>query len=211
MNTKQIYEKYSIPKNLQEHMLRVASLAKIIVENWNGPRINSKAIIQACLFHDIAKPIIFDLTKQNQFKISQDEIAGLRKLQLYLKKRYGNNEYDATVEVCKEIGCSSNTIQILSKIKWSNTVSLLKKGDFTTLIAIYGDMRIGPKGILTLIQRVEDLKTRTGKKGKYEISGTKLENLIKKYVSVDLSKINDKDINQNFDYLENVNLLNPSG
>jgi len=61
MKTKQIYEEYMIPKNLQEHMLRVAALAEVLLENWTKGNIDKSEIIKACLFHDIAKPITPDL------------------------------------------------------------------------------------------------------------------------------------------------------
>ncbi|NMB82462.1 MAG: HD domain-containing protein [Ignavibacteria bacterium] len=204
MNTKQVYKTYMIPRNLQEHMLRVASLAKIILDNWIGPTIDKKAIIQACVFHDIAKPMNFDLTKQAQFGMSATEVANLDKLQRHLKTNYGDNEHHATVEICKEIGCNPTTIKIVNDLEWSYVPFLLSKTDLQSLIPIYGDMRIGPKGILTLKQRFEDLKVRTGE-SEHEQNGVQLENLISKNVSINLNKISNEQINQNFIELENLN------
>lgn len=34
MNILEIYKKYSIPENLQMHMLRVAASANLIIDNW---------------------------------------------------------------------------------------------------------------------------------------------------------------------------------
>ena len=45
MNTLQIYQEYMVPKNLQQHMLRVASLTKIILDNWNEPLLDKDEII----------------------------------------------------------------------------------------------------------------------------------------------------------------------
>lgn len=204
MNTKQIYEEYMIPQNLQEHMLRVASLAKIILDHWIGPNVDKNAIIQACVFHDITKPINFDLTKQAQYGMSPSEIANLDKLQCRLKSAYGDDEHHATVEVCKEIGCSPIAVKIVNNFEWSYIPSLLSKNDLATLIPIYGDMRVGPKGILTLKQRLEDLKSRTGE-SEHELNGIQLENLVSKNVSINLNEISDKQINQNFEELESLN------
>jgi putative nucleotidyltransferase with HDIG domain len=203
MNTKQIFIEYMVPRNLQEHMLRVASLAEIILDHWNGPTLDKEAIIQACIFHDIAKPINFDLAKQAQFGMSSAEIAILDKLQRRLKTSYSNEEHHATVEICKEIGCSSTAVKIVNDLEWSYIPTLLSKDDLAPLIPIYGDMRIGPRGILTLKQRLEDLKTRTGEK-EHEKNGIQLENLISKYTSIDLNEISDEQINQNFEKLENL-------
>lgn len=203
MNTVQIYEQYLIPKNLQQHMLRVASLAKIILDHWTGKKLEGEAIIQACAFHDIAKPMNFDLAKQAQFGMSQVEIDNLDTLQKRLKANYGNDEHQATVEICKEIGCSSTAVKIVNDLEWSYIPSLLIKNDLGSLIPIYGDMRIGPKGILTLRERLDDLKFRTGE-SEHEQNGIQLENLISKNVSINLNDISDEQINQNFDYLENL-------
>lgn len=192
-----------IPRNLQEHMLRVASLAKIILDHWNGPAVDKEAIIQACVFHDIAKSMNFDLAKQAQFGMSETEIFNLDKLQRRLRTSYGDNEHHATVEVCKEIGCSPTAVKIVNDLEWSYIPSLLSKKDLESLIPIYGDMRVGPKGILTLKQRIEDLKVRTGE-SEHEKNGTDLENQISKNVSIDLNKIENEQINQHFVELENL-------
>ena len=193
-----------IPRNLQEHMLRVASLAKIILDHWNGPAIDKKAIIQACVFHDIAKPMKFDLAKQAQFGMSAIEITNLDKLQHYLKTLYGDDEHHTTIEICKEIGVSQTAIKIINDLEWSYIPALLSKNDLESLIPIYADMRIGQKGILVLKQRLEDLKARTGE-SKHEQNGIDLENLISKNVTFNLNEITDEQINQNFEELENLN------
>lgn len=192
-----------IPRNLQEHMLRVASLAKIILSNWTGPTVDKESIVQACAFHDIAKPMNFDLAKQAQFGMSETEISNLDKLQSRLRASYGDNEHHATVEVCKEIGCTSTAVRIVSNLEWSYIPSLLSKNDLESLIPIYGDMRVGPKGMLTLKQRLEDLKARTGE-SEHEQNGIQLESLISSNVSIDLNEINDEQINKSFEELENL-------
>jgi len=184
-------------------MLRVASLAKIILDHWIGLTVDKESIIQACVFHDIAKPMNFDLAKQAQFGMSSTEIVNLDKLQRRLKTAYGDNEHHATVEVCKEIGCSPNAVKIVNNLEWSYIPSLLSKNDLESLIPIYVDMRVGPKGILTLKQRLEDLKARTGE-SEHEQNGIQLESLISNNVSIDLNEINDEQINKSFEELENL-------
>lgn len=207
MDTQQIYAKYMIPLNLQQHMLRVASLAKVILENWKGIAVNKDDIIQACLFHDIAKPMKFDLAKQAQFGMSASEIAKLDQLQRHLIANYGEDEHHATVEIFKEIGCTASAVNIVDNLEWSYIPKLLEKNDLVSLIPIYGDMRIGPKGILTLKQRLDDLKARTGE-SEHEENGVRLESIIRENVTIDLDSINDAQINANFDALEKLIIPN---
>ena len=77
MKVGQIYEKYCVPKNLTDHMLRVASLATIVSQNWKGDELDFDSIINTCLFHDIGKPIMFDISKQAQFGMGEKEIKDL--------------------------------------------------------------------------------------------------------------------------------------
>ena len=44
MKVRKLYEKYVVPQNLGEHMLRVASLADILLDHWRGPHVDKKAI-----------------------------------------------------------------------------------------------------------------------------------------------------------------------
>jgi hypothetical protein len=203
MNIAQIYEKYLVPKNLQQHMLRVASLVKIILDHWTGQNLDSGAIVQACILHDIAKPMNFDLAKQAQFGMSQTEIDSLGKLQHRLKSTYGDNEHEATVGICREISCSAKAVKIVNDLEWSYIPSLLSKNDFESLIPIYGDMRIGPNGILTLQQRFDDLRARTDENGN-EQNGLQLEKVVSQNTLIDLHDITDKDINHNFSELEHL-------
>lgn len=50
MNIVEIYNKYYLPKNLQMHMLRVAACSKMIIDNWNGPKIDKEEILDVKWF-----------------------------------------------------------------------------------------------------------------------------------------------------------------
>lgn len=62
MNIIDIYNKYHLPENLQMHMLRVAACSNLIIDNWNGQKLDKEAIIRVCLLHDMG----------NMVKISED-------------------------------------------------------------------------------------------------------------------------------------------
>ena len=49
MNIIDIYNKYHLPENLQMHMLRVAACSNLIIDNWNGPKIDKESIIRVSL------------------------------------------------------------------------------------------------------------------------------------------------------------------
>ena len=161
MTIKNIYNKYWIPQNLREHMLRVGTLASIITENWTGEDIDRSAIVIAALLHDIAKPINFDLAKQAQFGMTPKEIANPSKHQSLLKKKFGDDEHSAVIRISQSLGCSKTTVRIIDNAEWKTLSMLMEDQDIESLIVIYCDMRIGLHGILSFSERLEELKTRS--------------------------------------------------
>ena len=210
MTIKKIYEKYQIPQNLQEHMLKVGALADILTDSWTGAKIDKTAVVQAALLHDLAKPMNFDLAKQAQFGMSPAEIDELEKLQNHLKEKFGTDEHVATVGVIKDLGCNSTVVRIVDSLEWSYIPRAIKDDDVESLIVIYCDMRIGFNGILTLDDRLADLKTRAGDEDfeEHAKNGDALEALINKYVSIDINSITDEQINALFDKLLKSSLRN---
>lgn len=196
MTVQEVYEQYMIPSNLQEHMLRVGALAEILLDNWQGVDINKDAVVKACLLHDIAKPMHFDLTKQVQFGLSEAEIGQLARLQERLKEYYGEDEHVAIMKICKELGCEETTLRLVDNLEWDYIPKLLKENDVEALIPIYCDMRIGPKGMMSMEERVEDLKKRELNQDhsqKVE-NGRRLEELVVSNVRVDVNGIKDREI-----------------
>jgi putative nucleotidyltransferase with HDIG domain len=206
MNLGEIYRKFSIPNNLQEHMLRVGALAEIITQNWQGRIIDSQAIIKAALLHDIAKPLTFDLAKQAKYGLSETEINNLEKLQILIKEKYGQEEHAATTKIVASLGCDASAIRIVSNSEWKFAPKLIKEGDIESLIAIYCDMRIGLKGILTLDERLADLKTRFANEdfAAHAKNGRAIEQILQNNVSIDLSSITNPQLTLRFEQLLNL-------
>lgn len=190
-------------------MLRVAALAQIILENWTGKKVNKKAVIEACLVHDLAKPITFDLKKQSRFALSPSEISGLKKLQESLKSKFGNQEYRALLGIAKEIGLSSTATNLLEYFDWNYLPALLKAESLEKLIPIYCDMRISPQGILPLKARLQELETRVGNINykKRTKEGCALQRLIQKNTKVNLEKVTNKQLSNRFIKLFNLQFL----
>ncbi|OGD61940.1 hypothetical protein A2160_01050 [Candidatus Beckwithbacteria bacterium RBG_13_42_9] len=209
MKVSQVYQIYQTPKNLQGHQARTAALASIILESWTGVNLDKAAIVKACAVHDLAKPITFNLAKQAQFGMSEIEIKKLRQLQNELKAKYGNSEHQATIGICKEVGCSQSVVRLVDNLEWSYLPRLLKANDFESLIPIYCDMRIGPKGILLLRERLDDLKKRANSDDFEDNvkNGQALEELIKKNVEINLDLITEAQIEKRLKDLLDVEMM----
>jgi hypothetical protein len=204
MTVSEAYKEYIIPRNLGEHMLRVAALARIITDNWNGSKLEAIDIVKACALHDLAKPMTFDLAKQAQFGMSQEEIDDLASLQNRLKTSYGENEHHASVKLCQDLGCNQQSVKIADNLEWSYIPQLIERGETESLIAIYSDMRIGPKSILLLLDRLTELKNRTDSKeyNQNVVNGTKLEQLIQQNCSLDLTSVTEYQLESLFSELK---------
>jgi hypothetical protein len=203
MTVKEVYAKYRTPKNLEQHMLRVASLGSIVCESWAGSPIDETSIIETLLFHDIAKPISFDMAKQARFVNSALELKTLEEDVTYLIEQFGTNEHTAALKIFVEIGLSENSQRLINNLEWSFSDRLIEENDLESLLTIYCDMRIGPKGVLKVTERILELHSRSPIENLEErlTSARNLEMLLAANTAILLESITDEQINSRVEKL----------
>lgn len=208
MQVNEIYIQYNIPSNLQKHMLRVAALSQIIAENWINGKLDKISIVSACLFHDMANIIKFNFDKPLLFEEEKHRINYWKKIQRGVLQTYGTNIHKATLKICKEIGLSERVQMLINKLKWSNSLSIIKNQDFESAICIYCDMRIGPFGILSLQERLTNLQKRNTMFDFDFISSSaaSLEKFIQRNISVSTDLITDNQLSKRFNGLMKVSI-----
>ena len=105
MNIIDIYNKYHLPENLQMHMLRVAACSNLIIDNWNGTKIDKESIIRVNLLHDMG----------NIVKIPEDFSQDKEFLKIRKKyfDKYGTNDHEINLEIGKQEGLTEKEIIIL--------------------------------------------------------------------------------------------------
>ena len=131
MNIIEIYNKYHLPDNLQMHMLRVAASSNLIIDNWNGPKIDKEAIIRVCLLHDMG----------NMVKIPEDfsDDEKFVKIRRKYLEKYGTNDHEINLEIGKLEGLSDKEIVILDgKRSRKNEETLKSKCALRNRKANYG-------------------------------------------------------------------------
>jgi len=202
MTVKQIYQQYKIPLNLQTHMLRVTAVAQILLKNWTGKKLDNQSIIQACLFHDMGNLLKFDLTKKHFLDKNDHPSYYWKKVKQKMIKKYSPNEHQATHQICQELNLSLQTLRLIKKLNWKDIDQLLKKNDLNSLIPIYCDMRIGPFGIMSVKQRVNNLKTRANVQNPDQLiqSCLVLEKILQQHTKTNLNQITDKQLEDKFNY-----------
>lgn len=197
MQITQTYNRYQIPANLQQHMLRVGALTQIILEHWSGDSIDKESVVTCALYHDIAKPVTFDIEKQRKYVASEEEFYKVKRTIVDMINKYGDKEHVVVIKIFEEIGCSTETIRLINNLEWIYTPRLLKENDIPALLLNYCDMRIGSKGILPIQDRFVDLKSRAPFVGIDEIAelSPQLENTIQALTTINLNDITDDQIN----------------
>ena len=152
MNIIEIYKKYHLPENLQMHMLRVAACSNLIIDNWNGPKIDKESIIRVCLLHDMG----------NMVKIPEDFSKDQEFLKIRKKyfNKYGTNDHEINLEIGKQEGLTEQELTILDGKRSRKNEETLKSNSYERKICAYCDQRVAPDGVVSIKERLEDAKVR---------------------------------------------------
>ena len=152
MNIIEIYKKYHLPENLQMHMLRVAACSNLIIDNWNGLKIDKESIIRVCLLHDMG----------NMVKIPEDFSKDQEFLKIRKKyfNKYGTNDHEINLEIGKQEGLTEQELTILDGKRSRKNEETLKSNSYERKICAYCDQRVAPDGVVSIKERLEDAKVR---------------------------------------------------
>jgi len=154
----EIYKKYKIMPNLQEHMLRVAAVASLICNNFDEP-LDKEEIITACLLHDMGNIIKFNLEAFPEF-LEPEGLNYWQKVKNEYIEKYGPNENHATIEIMRELGVSGQIIKLVDQINFSLLCSHRDSHDMSIKIIHYSDGRVDPYGIVSFDERMDEAKKR---------------------------------------------------
>lgn len=164
MNIRDVYTNYSIPPNLQRHMLLVAQIAGSLISNWTQDFDNKDDLLLACLLHDLGNLIKSDLDKYPDFLgVPMTEIPTWKAKQRLMIDKYGSDEHKATKKMLEELHCKSEIISLILDKTFANAISIRDGDNWSLKLLLYCDMRVGPHGLLPLEQRVIELMTKSKK------------------------------------------------
>lgn len=153
----EIYDKYNLPPNLKDHHFRVAAVSLTVVNNWAGPKINCELIKRVCLIHDLGNLIKYDLNGDLNKDMDKEFWS---KIQGGLIDKYGLNEQEATVLMAKEFVADSNVLDTLYLLTSNMADEIAASGNWELKICLYGDVRVGPFGVVSLTERMAEWKER---------------------------------------------------
>lgn len=161
MKVREIYKKFKVPPNLQEHHLRVAKVAMFICDHWQGSKVDLSLIIKEALLHDIGNIVKFNIEKYPEFLGDESKrIDYWLKVQKEMIVKYGQDDKQATAHMLNEIGVDKKIIDLILAKGFLHSVETEKSGSWELKILLYADLRVGPFGVVSLIERLEEALNR---------------------------------------------------
>ena len=155
---REIYAAYKTMPALQLHQLRVAAVGKLICDNLNK-QVNERDVILACLFHDMGNILKFDLTKFPEFTAPQG-VEYWEEVKAGYRTKYGDDEHAATHAIMGELGLPESVRALMKGIGFSQVNSVAASESTERKIIQYGDLRVGPRGVLSLQARLDEGRKR---------------------------------------------------
>ncbi len=197
-----IYQKFGIPPNLQEHMMRVCGIVNFIESHWKGAQdVNWSLAKKVALLHDLGNVVKFDLDRNPEFLgEEQANVDYWKRVQKEVIEKYGSDDHEATKKMLEEIGISKEAIEIILNKSFGNSVETKNSDDWILKTVYYADLRTLPFGIGTLEERIADVRNRMPKytaRPDFEdlVSACReIENQLQQNVDIPLSNISNDSV-----------------
>jgi hypothetical protein len=180
----EIYKRYSVPRNLQLHMLRVTGVALVIAENWMGSTLDTRLLCRVLLLHDIGNIVKIDVEKLPH-ETWEENFTSIQETQAKMRHRFGSNDHLASAEIACEVGLTASEIDFLNaKIFIKNDLTLASH-DYNLKIAAYADQRVAPTGVVGLLERLNEAKTRYRNKPGSSMNNPRTDHLIQCAIQIE--------------------------
>ncbi|MEI6660092.1 MAG: HD domain-containing protein [bacterium] len=150
----EIYKDYKIMPQLAMHQLRVTAVAFAVCDSI-GAEVDKESIIKACLLHDMANLIKFNLELFPEF--NQPEGIDYWKIeQAKQRQMYGTDEHAGSITIARALGASDEVLSNIHAIDFHNWDNVYKNGTLENKISVYADSRVAPQGVVSLNSRIEE-------------------------------------------------------
>ncbi|MFS8158652.1 MAG: hypothetical protein ACMG6E_00295, partial [Candidatus Roizmanbacteria bacterium] len=79
-----------------------------------------------------------------------------KKVQKDFRDKFGDDEYEATAQIAKEIGVGNKVLGLIESIGFKNSENVYFSGNLEKMICTYCDQRVSPDSIVSLDKRFEE-------------------------------------------------------
>lgn len=164
MKISEVYKKFGIPPNLQEHMLRVYEIVCFLEKHWTGESVDWKLVKRIAFLHDLGNVVRFNFDQHPEFLGEEEKnIEHWKTVQKEMIDKYGSDDHEATRKMLEEIGVGKEEIEIIEGKSFGNSVAVKDSDNWPLKILYYADLRTLPLGIGTVEQRLADVRERMPK------------------------------------------------
>lgn len=204
MKVAEIYRKFGVSPNLQEHMERVFGVVSLIEKHWKGAEIVDWNLTKKmALVHDIGNVVKFDFINHPEFLgDEQINIEYWKKVQAEMIAKYGSDDNEATKKILTELGIDSKVVEDVYNKRFVNSVHTSRSSNLSLKILYYGDLRALPLGIGTLEERIDEIRERYANyasRSDFEDLATacrEIEKEIQEKINFSVDEINNESVNQ---------------
>ncbi|MFP4118750.1 MAG: HD domain-containing protein [Candidatus Woesearchaeota archaeon] len=155
-----IYDRFSIPSFLAHHMRTVAAIGRFVCDNLQET-LDTDCVVAALLLHDLGNVVKFDLDSPLTDKLcSSAEKNQLKRLQTEFRERYGASADEATMSMVAGLDVPQKVTWLLENANWLNIETVRDSASFELKVCAYADYRVSPTGIVSLEERLSDLRRR---------------------------------------------------
>ena len=211
----EVYRTYYVPRNLQLHMLRVASVAMQILHYWVGPGINERRILRVLLLHDIGNIVKMELTEEDAKSLGVDLAVLVHKKKEFIN-RYGTDDHVVSLEIARQLGLTETELDLMAAKVFINNENIMASTNYEVKISAYADQRVAPNGVLPLMERLLEAKRRYKNKPGTSMNNPRtdlliqcaeeIERQVQKYCVLPLNEITSESIHHLMVYLENYKI-----
>lgn len=199
MTVSQIYERYTIPINLQEHMLRVAAVGQIVCQGLKRVEFNQDRVLTVLLLHDMGNILKFKFERLELFAPEdQDRVEEMRQIQQEFRQKYGQTPDEATLAIMRELGVGEEAVDLCQRSHGERLEAIVAGSNWEEKICFYSDMRVGPFRVLSIEDRFSDLIERypqNHERLEDQLGmAQKLEDQLQAASAVDIRSINDDSV-----------------
>lgn len=149
-----VYQQYHLPPNLQRHQLEVAAVCQVILDGWNGGKIDPQLTLTSALLHDMANIIKFKRPFLGELEINA---TYWKQQQDAFVAKYGTDVKAATREIVSELGLPG-VDTVLREM--DELVAGESEAGWEARVVQLADMHVAPTGVVSFQQRLTDLIER---------------------------------------------------
>lgn len=143
------------------HQLKVAAVVAYVSGLQNN--INTEEVVQAALLHDMGAIVKFNLVQplpDLNGVLSDAELSKWREVQREFREKYGLREHAATSAILREIGVSENVMRYFNGMGFFRAIEIRDGECLEIQVLEYGDLRVSPRGIVSMEERLVDGRAR---------------------------------------------------